>query len=291
MADSVPASDLTYEGSYTVNSYRLTYTVDGEVVKVDSIAYGTTIIIPAEPTKEGYTFNGWGEVADSVPANDLTYEGSYTINTYTLTYTVDGVIILQYPIVYGDAIPRLLEPSKPGYTFSGWSEIPESMPAKDITIEGSFTELASIFITINQAENGSVRQKLFEGTSCTFIIEAAKGWLINAVTFNGEDVTSQLGEGNIFVTPKMYENAVLNISYEKIDDSVESTSANAIKVSGHNGIISISGAAEGTAVTIYTLDGAMVANTTATADTAAIEVTTQQVYIIKVAGKVVKIGM
>ncbi len=31
------------------------------------------------------------------------------------------------------------EPVKEGYTFSGWSEVPETMPAEDVTVTGSFT--------------------------------------------------------------------------------------------------------------------------------------------------------
>ena len=289
--DRMPNHDLNIYATFIINKYLVTFKIGDVVVAADSLEYKSAIVVPEAPEKEGYTFNGWGEVAATVPTNDLTYEGSYTINTYTLTYTVDGVVVLHYPVVYGGAIPRLLEPSKPGYTFSGWSEMPETMPAKDVTIVGSFTELASIFITINQADNGCVKQKIAEGTSCTFVIEASEGWMINAVTFNGEDVTSLFGEGNIFVTPEMYENAVLNISYEKIDDSVESIQTNAAKVRGHNGIISISEVSEGETITIYTLDGVMVANATATTEITTIEVPTQQVYIVKVADKVVKIGM
>ena len=199
VAVSVPAHDLTYEGSYSVNSYLLTITIDGEIVESDSIAYGTTITLPEAPTKEGYTFsgwsevpetmpakdvnisgtfiinkylvtfkigdeviaadsleygativapeapekeghafNGWGEVAGNVPAHDLTYEGSYSVNSYLLTITIDGEIVESDSIAYGTTITLPEAPAKEGYTFSGWSEIPETMPAKDITITGTF---------------------------------------------------------------------------------------------------------------------------------------------------------
>ena len=289
--ETMPANDVTVSGTFTINKYLVTFKIGDEVIAANSLEYGAAIIAPEAPEKEGHTFNGWGEVAAIVPAGGLTYEGSYSVNSYTLTYTVDGEVVLTLPVVYGATIPSLKAPEKEGYTFSGWSERPETMPAMDVTIEGSFTELASIFLTINQADNGCVTQHLVQGSSCIFTIMAAEGWTINAVTFNGKDVTSLLEEGNIFTTPELFEDAVLNISYEKIDDSVESTRANAVKVRGHNGLISISGAAEGEAITIYTLDGTMVANETAAAETTSIEVPTQQVYIVKVADKVVKIGM
>ena len=84
---------------------------------------------------------------------------------------------------------------------------------------------------------------------------------------------------------------MLNVAYVKEGSAIAAATASRIKVQGHQGIISISGATEGEAITIYTLDGAMVANATATAEMTSIEVTTQQVYIVKVADKVVKIGM
>ena len=289
--ETMPAKDLTISGTFIINKYLITFKIGNNVIASDSLEYGAVIVTPEAPVKEGHTFNGWGEVAEIVPANDLTYEGSYTVNSYTLFYVVDGDIYEKVSANYGEAITPMAEPTKEGYAFSGWSEMPETMPAKDITVTGTFTRLSPVYLTIQQADNGRIKHIMYEGTVVRYQIEAVEGWTINTVTFNGEDITEKLAEGNIFTTPEMYEDAVLNISYEKIDDSIENTRANAVKVRGHNGIISISGAAEGEAITIYTLDGVMVANATATTEITTIEVPTQQVYIVKVADKVVKIGM
>ena len=40
---------------------------------------------------------------------------------------------------YGVSVTEENAPEKEGYTFSGWSEIPATMPAKDVTVTGSFT--------------------------------------------------------------------------------------------------------------------------------------------------------
>ena len=289
--ETMPAEDVTIEGTFTANKYLVTFKIGDEVIASDSLEYKSAIVAPEAPEKEGYTFSGWGEVADSVPAHDLTYEGSYSINSYTLTYMVDGDVVLTLSVAYGATIPSLKAPEKEGYTFSGWSEAPATMPAKDVTIEGTFTQLPSVYLTINQADNGCVKQHLVQGTSCTFVIEAAEGWKIHTVTFNGEDVTSQLTEEGTFTTPELQGDAVLNIAYEKIDDAIESTRAGAIKVQGHQGIISISGTTDGTEVAVYTTSGTLVATATAEGDTAQLTVPTGQVYIVKVADTVVKIGM
>jgi uncharacterized repeat protein (TIGR02543 family) len=135
----MPAHDIVLEGSYTINSYAVTYKVDGEVFATDSLTYGSEIVLRDEPVKEGHTFGGWSEAPATMPANDVTIEGSFTINSYTVTYLVDGEEYASYTVEYGAAVPVPEEPVKEGHTFSGWSEAPATMPAHDITIEGSFT--------------------------------------------------------------------------------------------------------------------------------------------------------
>ena len=135
---NMPLHDITVTGSFYVNTYKITYVVDGEVYHSDSIDYGTELAAIAEPVKEGYTFSGWSEIPETMPAEDVTVTGTFSINTYRLTYTVDDEVHYTDFIVYGTALTALAEPTKEGYTFSGWSEIPETMPAKDVTITGLF---------------------------------------------------------------------------------------------------------------------------------------------------------
>ena len=136
---TMPAKDVTISGSFTINKYTLTYSVDGEEYKSYDIEYGASVTPEEKPTKEGYTFSGWSEIPETMPANDIMVTGSFTINKYTLTYSIDGEEYKSYDIEYGASLTLEEEPTKEGYTFSGWSEIPETMPAKDVTIIGSFT--------------------------------------------------------------------------------------------------------------------------------------------------------
>lgn len=135
---TMPAHDVTVTGTFSINKYKLTYTVDGEVYKTYDIEFGATITPESEPTKEGYTFSGWSEIPETMPAHDVTVIGTFSINSYKLTYTVDGVEYKTYDIEYGATITPEAEPTKEGYTFSGWSTIPETMPAHDVTISGTF---------------------------------------------------------------------------------------------------------------------------------------------------------
>ncbi|MBR6891758.1 MAG: InlB B-repeat-containing protein [Bacteroidaceae bacterium] len=136
---TMPAHDVTVKGDFSINSYTLTYMVDGAEYKTASVEYGSTIIAESIPTKEGYTFSGWSEIPETMPAHDVTVTGSFSINCYTLTYVVDGVEYKTASVEYGSAITAETAPTKEGYTFSGWSEVPETMPAHDVTVTGSYS--------------------------------------------------------------------------------------------------------------------------------------------------------
>ncbi len=137
--ETMPANDVVISGTFTINKYLVTFKIGDEVIAADSLEYGIAIVAPEAPEKEGYTFDGWGEVLETVPANDVTIEGSYSVNSYLLTYTVDGETVQMDSVAYGTAITLLDEPLKEGHTFSGWSEAPETMPAENVTISGTFT--------------------------------------------------------------------------------------------------------------------------------------------------------
>ncbi len=139
LPEVMPAKDVTVSGSFTVNSYKLTYVVDGEVYLEETVAYGSKIEAASAPEKEGYTFSGWEGLPEVMPAKDVTVSGSFAVNSYKLTYVVDGEVYLEETVAYGSKIAAAPAPEKEGYTFSGWEGLPEVMPAKDVTVSGSFT--------------------------------------------------------------------------------------------------------------------------------------------------------
>ena len=74
-----------------------------------------------------------------MPAEDVTITGTFIINKYKITYYVDGEVYESYEVEYGASITPEAEPTREGYTFSGWSRIPETMPAEDVMIVGEFS--------------------------------------------------------------------------------------------------------------------------------------------------------
>ena len=92
--------EATYYAVYnqTVQQYTLAWDVnDGDALAGDytqgDVEWGTAIIAPEDPTKEGYQFAGWlssitneVETPSVMPAADLTYTAQWTANTYTVHF-------------------------------------------------------------------------------------------------------------------------------------------------------------------------------------------------------------
>jgi uncharacterized repeat protein (TIGR02543 family) len=152
----MPAHNIEVNGSFAVNVYLLTYLVDGEVYATDSVAYGEAITLIEEPKKEGYTFSGWHGAPETMPDSDVTITGTFTVNSYLLTYMIDGEVYQSETYEYGATIVPIDAPTKEGYTFSGWTGLPEDlrMPAKDVTVTGTFT-VGIRAITMDEDEAGT----------------------------------------------------------------------------------------------------------------------------------------
>ena len=136
---TMPAHDIVVMGSYTVDKYKLNYKVDGQDYKSVEVEYGTTITPEAAPVKEGYTFSGWQNLPETMPAHDVEVTGTFSINTYNAVFKIGDDIIETKRIVYGEAVVAPEAPAKEGHTFAGWQDVPATMPAHDIVVMGSYT--------------------------------------------------------------------------------------------------------------------------------------------------------
>ena len=121
---------VPYDSSYTPDA---TYTSDTTFAN----EYGT------------WTFSGWDKAAAFNVTADTTISGTWTLTTeklYTLTYKITGSYYTNNSyysekVAYGTSLSPLTDDmAKSGYTFSGWSQLPAAMPAKDIVITGSYTQ-------------------------------------------------------------------------------------------------------------------------------------------------------
>ena len=136
--ETMPAENITVKAQWEINQYTIAFDTNGgsEIAPITQ-DYGTEITAPDNPTRKGYTFKGWDkEIPKTMPAENITVKAQWEINQYTITFDTNGGSEIA-PITqdYGTEITAPDNPTRKGYTFKGWDkEIPETMPAENITI-------------------------------------------------------------------------------------------------------------------------------------------------------------
>ena len=113
-----------------VSSYGITVTKhtvtfkdwNGTVLKTQSVYHTGAATAPANPTRTGYTFTGWDKAFTNVTA-DLVVTAQYSINTYTVTFKDwNGTVLKTQQVQYGGAATAPANPTRAGYTFTGWDK-------------------------------------------------------------------------------------------------------------------------------------------------------------------------
>ena len=144
---TMPAEDLVFTATWTINEYTVTWMVDGIETEI-VYEYGNDIVKPQDPVKIGYTFAGWdGTIPATMPAEDLVFTATWTINEYTVTWMVDGIetkTIHEYGVVPEfDGTPTKAATAQYTYTFAGWD--PEV-----VAVTGDAVYTAVFESTVNQ---------------------------------------------------------------------------------------------------------------------------------------------
>ena len=158
----MPANDVIVTGSWSANTdtaYKVehyTENLDGSFTLANTdnnIGTTDTEVTAKERSYEGFALDRSveGTVEKGIVAGDgsLVLKLYYTRNTYKVTYVYTGSVPSGAPTVPAEATYRFGETvtaagavSMDGYTFSGWSrEGTFEMPAEDVEINGSFTEI------------------------------------------------------------------------------------------------------------------------------------------------------
>lgn len=137
--DATDRGNKTYHAKWNINQYTISFNTDGgSVVSPITQDYGSTVVKPLDPTKEGYTFAGWEpEIPDTIPSSDLNIKAKWSVNKYTITFDTDGGSEV-LPIIqdYGSTVIAPISPTKVGFTFNGWDNpIPSTMPSSDKLIK------------------------------------------------------------------------------------------------------------------------------------------------------------
>ena len=148
---SVPADVTELTVQWTAPTYAVTLNTNGGTINsgnVTGYTYGVGATLPAadDMTYTGHTFKGWYDnenltgspvtAIGGAETGNKEYWAKWEINQYTITFDTNGGSEIA-PITqdYGTEITAPDNPTRKGYTFKGWDrEIPETMPAENITI-------------------------------------------------------------------------------------------------------------------------------------------------------------
>ena len=149
---------------------------------------------------------------------------------------------------------------------------------EDMEIDGT-TYYANL--TVRQGTTGYTRQAVKADERYTFFIGSLGTNQLNAVTFNGADVTDEVVNG-YYTTPAIKEESILSVSYEMNSSNVKALTKNNIKVIGYNGEIQVSNIEDISDVYLYTVDGRLLDHIPASLGTVSLQVPSNQVYVVKV---------
>ena len=220
---TMPAGDMTITAQWTVNQYTITYDLDGGTAEgnPDTYTVETDAFTLKNPTRPGYTFTGWsgtgltGEdnLTVTIPkgsTGNRSYTAHWSLNTYSITYDLNGGTASGNPTSYTveSATITLNQPTKTGYTFTGWSgtdltgedNLTVTIPAGS-TGDRSYTAHWSLnTYSITYDLNGGT----VSGNPDFYTVESAAITLNQPTrigyTFTGWSGTNLTGEDNLTVT-------------------------------------------------------------------------------------------
>jgi len=141
----------SYVANWTLETYSITYNLnEGTVAIANPTSYtmntggGFTL---NNPTRPGYTFTGWTGTNGEKPqvtvsvaqgsTGNRSYVANWTLETYSITYNLNGGTTAtdnpkSYNITTGSF--TLNNPTRSGYTFTGWTENPNQTPQTTVSI-------------------------------------------------------------------------------------------------------------------------------------------------------------
>ena len=257
----------------------------------DSYIQYITLHVPEKSIETYKTTEPWSKFKTFVPI---------TIPEHTLTYMVDGEVYKTYSIEEDEEIIAEPEPVREGYLFSGWSEIPETMPAHDVTVTGTFIELPKCATPSIRYENGELSFTC-DTEGAEFVSEITD----TDVTQHNSATISLTATYNISVYAKAPNHADSDIAKATlcwIDaeptkggmiDGITNVHAKAVLIQAAGGSINVQGCDDGEQVGVYSINGSQVGTTVSQNGAATVNTTLQSgsVAIVKVGEKSIKVVM
>ena len=163
--------ELWIDVDYTAST---TYTVrfldwDNSVISTQTVTRGGSATPPPNPSRVGYTFTGWDKSFTNITAN-TDIHAQYTIKTYTVRFLDwDNTVLDTQTINHGSNATPPPNPTRDGYTFTGWSGNYTNVTA-NVDVIAQYTKNSSgggeVDTSVKNIKIGSSTiDKLYLGTS------------------------------------------------------------------------------------------------------------------------------
>ncbi|WP_127137614.1 BspA family leucine-rich repeat surface protein [Flagellimonas oceanensis] len=162
----------------------ITYTVsfdtgEGSTVEDQIVEEGGTAIRPEDPTRDGYSFEGWYKDEALTTAfdfttevtEDLTLYAKWEIITYTITFdTGEGSAVEDQIVEHGGTATRPEDPIRDGFSFEGWFTEQElttefdfaTEVIEDLTLYAKWEEIITYTVSFDTDEGSAVEDQIVE---------------------------------------------------------------------------------------------------------------------------------
>lgn len=238
----------TFTATWQVVNYNISYELDGGSVQGNPKTYNVTQTVTLiDPTRDGYEFLGWSGTgiesgtlkkgySFSSSTGDKNFKANWGIKTYAITYLgLEGSSSPENPTSYTYETPKftLVNPTKTGYKFVGWSGTDITGKSDSVTIEknsvgdreytANFEAIKyDIIYDYNGGKIDATNPTKYDITEIVTINNATKdgyefiGWTASDNFLNGEcvkDLSFSGKTGNVTLTAN-YSAITYDIYYE-----------------------------------------------------------------------------
>ncbi len=178
---SMPAQDMTLHAQWNINQYTVSFdSRGGSGVASITQDFDSTVTIPSDPSRTGYSFVEWNTESDgtgtgytasdsfSMPAGDKTLYAQWSINSYTVSFdSQGGSAVDDITDDYNTRIELPAAPQHTGYSFKEWNTVINGsgrsydvggnyrIPATNTTLYAQW-EVITYTVTYEAGPNGTI---------------------------------------------------------------------------------------------------------------------------------------
>lgn len=211
-------NNLVFKAVLSANSYTVMYLIDAgagmdnEIVAEYTVKYGQAIPSQAVPVQSGYSFSQWSAdtqlVGNKMPAKNVNFWSTKTVNNYTLKYFIDGVQDGPTETYsYGAPVTPRDKYEKEGYTVTEWvfdHELTDGVGGKGMPyydVEASCeTSINSYNVVVKCGNTVLYNETLNYGTSLANVVPEGYTYSGDVTTVPAHDVELEVSINTYNVT-------------------------------------------------------------------------------------------